>query len=83
MRLELSELTDPRPYDDVVRRLPITSALQGWGYGEARRELGQVPLRYLIKRSGRTVGALQLIRKRLGAGAQLFCTRRAARCSKT
>ncbi len=68
VRLELSELTDPRPYDDVVRRLPITSALQGWGYGEARRELGQVPLRYLIKRSGRTVGALQLIRKRLVPG---------------
>ena len=25
--------------------MPITSALQGWGYGEARRVLGQTPMR--------------------------------------
>ncbi|GGR36260.1 lipid II:glycine glycyltransferase FemX [Deinococcus ruber] len=48
--------------------MPITSALQGWGYGEARRTLGQVPLRYLIQQSGRTVGAMQLLRKRLVPG---------------
>ena len=68
MRLNLVETTDPRVYDDAVRHLPITSALQGWGYGEARRQLGQTPARYLIQQEGRTVGALQLLRKRLVPG---------------
>lgn len=68
MRLTLVPTTDSRVYDDAVRSLPITSALQGWGYGEARRVLGQVPARFLIQRSGQTVGALQLIRKRLVPG---------------
>lgn len=68
MRLTLDPTTDPHAYDDVVRQLPITSALQGWGYGEARRELGQTPLRYLIRDGSRTVGAVQLIRKRLVPG---------------
>ena len=48
--------------------MPITSALQGWGYGEARRVLGQTPLRYLIRQEERTVGAVQLIRKALVPG---------------
>ena len=68
MRLTLVEISDPRVYDDVVAQLPITSALQGWGYGEARRVLGHVPQRYLIQESGRTVGAVQLLRRRLVPG---------------
>lgn len=68
VRLTLQEATDPRVYDDAVKHLPITSALQGWGYGEARRVLGQSPVRYLIHQGGRTVGAVQLIRKRLIPG---------------
>lgn len=68
VRLTLQETTDPRVYDDAVQHLPITSALQGWGYGEARRVLGQTPVRYLIKDGERTVGAVQLIRKRLVPG---------------
>ncbi|MBB5233305.1 lipid II:glycine glycyltransferase FemX [Deinococcus budaensis] len=68
MRLTLVPTQDPRLYDDAVRALPLTSALQGWGYGEARRELGQTPLRYLIQRGASTVGAVQLLRKRLVPG---------------
>ncbi|GHF57021.1 lipid II:glycine glycyltransferase (peptidoglycan interpeptide bridge formation enzyme) [Deinococcus metalli] len=68
MRLTLAPTSDPRVYDDVVAHLPITSALQGWGYGEARRALGQEPARYLIQQGGRTVGAVQLLRKRLVPG---------------
>lgn len=68
VRLTLQAITDPHAYDEVVSRMPITSALQGWGYGEARRVLGQVPMRYLIKDGERTVGAVQLIRKRLVPG---------------
>jgi lipid II:glycine glycyltransferase (peptidoglycan interpeptide bridge formation enzyme) len=66
--LRLEVVTDAASYDPVVRRLPITSALQGWAYGEARRVLGQTPLRYLIVQEDRTVGAIQLIRKRLVPG---------------
>lgn len=66
--LSLVETTNPKEYDDVVKSLPITSALQGWGYGEARKVLGQDAVRYLIKRDGSTVGAVQLLRKRLLKG---------------
>ncbi|MFC4452837.1 lipid II:glycine glycyltransferase FemX [Deinococcus sonorensis] len=68
MPLRLEATQDAHLYDDAVRSLPITSALQGWGYGEARRVLGQQPLRYLIRDGGRTVGALQLLRKTLVPG---------------
>ncbi|MDL2344750.1 peptidoglycan bridge formation glycyltransferase FemA/FemB family protein [Deinococcus sp. MIMF12] len=69
MRLTLVPTQDPRVYDDAVRSLPITSPLQGWGYGEARRTLGQEPLRFLIQgQGGQTVGAIQLLRKRLVPG---------------
>ncbi|GAA4019956.1 lipid II:glycine glycyltransferase FemX [Deinococcus rubellus] len=72
MPLELLPIQDARAYDEVVARLPITSALQGWGYGEARRELGQTPTRYLLQDAGQAVGALQLIRKRLVPGFDLL-----------
>ncbi|WP_110886139.1 lipid II:glycine glycyltransferase FemX [Deinococcus yavapaiensis] len=68
MRLALEPTTDPHAYDDVVRSLPITSALQGWAYGEARRVLGFEPARYLVRRDGRAVGALQLLRRPLAPG---------------
>ena len=72
MRLALEHTTDANAYDDVVRALPITSALQGWGYGEARRAIGQTPTRFLIKDAGRTVGAAQLLRKPLVPGLSVL-----------
>ncbi len=68
MPLKLDLATDPHAFDAVVRDLPITSPLQGWGYGEARRVLGQAPMRYFIRDGSRTVGAVQLLRKPLVAG---------------
>ena len=68
MPLKLDPAADPHAFDSVVRALPITSPLQGWGYGEARRVLGQVPRRYFIRDGGRTVGAVQLLRKPLLPG---------------
>lgn len=74
--LVLHPTTDPALFDAVVRDLPVTSALQGWGYGEARRALGLTPLRFLIVAGGRTVGALQLLRKPLlGALSTLYAPR--------
>lgn len=68
MSLTLRPTTDAAAYDALVRALPVTSALQGWGYGEARRTLGATPHRFLIEDAGRTVGALQLLRKPLVPG---------------
>ena len=69
MSLHLVETDDPRAFNDAVAALPLSSPLQGWAYGEARRVLGQQPMRYLIKgQRGSTVGALQLIRQPLVPG---------------
>jgi len=68
VKLSLLEIKDPLAYDEVVRRAPITSALQGWGYGQARAAIGYVPHRFLILRGQETVGALQLLRMPLRFG---------------
>ncbi len=73
MPLHLHETNDPRVYNDTVATLPLSSPLQGWAYGEARRVLGQTPRRYLITNDrGSTVGALQLLRKPLVPGVSVL-----------
>lgn len=74
--IQLTEAQDRAAYNAVVARMPISSPLQTWGYGEARRVLGQEPMRFLLERDGQTVGALQLIRKTLVPGvATLYAPR--------
>ena len=68
VKLTLLEIVDPLAYDEVVRSAPLTSALQGWGYGQARKAIGYVPHRFLITRGQETVGALQLLRMPLKFG---------------
>ncbi|PZU39367.1 MAG: hypothetical protein DI571_14650, partial [Arsenicicoccus sp.] len=68
MTLTLETASDRASYMAALLDLPVSSPLQGWGYGEARRELGQEPLRYLVRQDGRTVGAVQLMRKTLVPG---------------
>lgn len=68
MTLTLETATDRASYMAALLDLPVSSPLQGWGYGEARRVLGQEPLRYLVRQDGRTVGAVQLMRKTLVPG---------------
>lgn len=73
MPLHLHESEDPRAFNDVVASLPLSSPLQGWGYGEARRELGQHPRRFLIRTDrGSTVGGVQLLRKPLVPGVSVL-----------
>ncbi|WP_114907355.1 lipid II:glycine glycyltransferase FemX [Ornithinimicrobium murale] len=73
MPLHLHESEDPRAFNDVVASLPLSSPLQGWGYGEARRVLGQHPRRFLIRdHRGSTVGAVQLLRKPLVPGVSVL-----------
>lgn len=71
--LQLHETHDPAAFNAVVAALPLSSPLQGWGYGEARRVLGQEPRRFLIRNSqGSTVGAVQLLRKPLVPGVSIL-----------
>ena len=70
--LSLHPTEDACAYDALVAQLPLSSALQGWGFGEARRELGQLPYRFLLQRGQQVVGALQLLRKPLPLGASLL-----------
>lgn len=64
MPVTLQPIDDPAEYNAVVAAMPISSPLQSWGFGEARAVLGHQPARFLIRRDGSTVGALQLLRKR-------------------
>lgn len=74
--LSLIEAVDRNAYNAVVAQMPITSPLQSWGYGEARKVIGQEPMRFFIRRDGETVGAIQLIRKTLVPGvATLYAPR--------
>lgn len=72
MQLRLIETLDAHAYDQVVRSAPITSALQGWGFGEARKSVGYQPYRFLLQRGEEVVGALQLLRKPLLPGLSLL-----------
>lgn len=76
MPVSLDEAHDPVEFNRVVADLPITSPLQSWAYGEARKALGHEPMRFFIRDAGRTVGAVQLIRKPLVPGvATLYAPR--------
>ena len=73
VRLHLNETHDPRAYNEVVAAMPLSSPLQGWAYGEARRVLGYHPMRFLITDDqGSTVGAMQLLRQRLVPGVNVL-----------
>ena len=66
--MTLDPIDDPAEFNRVVAAMPLSSPLQGWGFGEARAALGQEPMRFLVRRGSSTVGALQLLRKRLVPG---------------
>lgn len=68
MSLSLQPAHDPVEFNRVVAAQPHSSPLQAWGFGEARRTLGQQPMRFLVRRNESTVGAVQLLRTRLAPG---------------
>ncbi|MBB6097522.1 lipid II:glycine glycyltransferase (peptidoglycan interpeptide bridge formation enzyme) [Deinobacterium chartae] len=70
--ITLEEVRESAAYDAVVREAPITSALQSWGFGEARAVIGYGVQRYLLRRGSAVVGAMQLLRKPLAPGVSLL-----------
>ena len=59
---------DPLAWDALVAGLPLSSALQGWGWGEAKRSTDWTPHRLAISRGGELIAAAQVLRRRLGPG---------------
>ncbi|MGQ9511492.1 MAG: lipid II:glycine glycyltransferase FemX [Thermaceae bacterium] len=59
MRLE--EIRDPKAWNEAVSGLPITSALQSWGWGEVKRLSGWRPVRVLVQEGSETVAAAQVL----------------------
>lgn len=68
MTIILEPARDPVEFNRVVAAQPISSPLQSWAFGEASKVLGHEAMRFYLRRGDSTVGALQLIRKRMGPG---------------
>ncbi|HWG86068.1 MAG TPA: peptidoglycan bridge formation glycyltransferase FemA/FemB family protein [Deinococcales bacterium] len=66
------EVRDPLEWDALVASMPFTSALQGWGWGEAKRLTGWEPYRLRVDRAGEAVAAAQVLRRRLVPGATVL-----------
>lgn len=58
----------PAQWNDLVAGFPITSALQTWGWGEAKRLTGWEPSRLELP----GVGAVQVLRRRLLPGQHVL-----------
>lgn len=76
MSYTLTPATDPLQFDQAVAGFRYSSPLQSWGYGEARRTLGEEPLRFYLEQDGTRVGAVQVLRRRLLPGVtRLYAAR--------
>ena len=56
---------EPAAWDDLAVRSPLGEAFQSHAWGELKRSLGWVPLRYLIELDGEPVGAVSIQEKPL------------------
>ncbi len=60
----------------MASSLPVTSALQSWGWGEVKRLSGWLPERYAVFESNELIAAAQLFRRRLaGPISMLYAPR--------
>ncbi len=61
--LDLELINDPVRWNRMVASLPVTSALQSWGWGEVKKLSGWIPERVAVYEGERLVAAAQLLRK--------------------
>lgn len=60
----------------MVSSLPITSALQSWGWGQVKRLSGWLPERYAVYENNQLIAAAQLFRRRFaGSVSMLYAPR--------
>lgn len=72
MTLRLVEETNPLTWDEVVAGYRYSSPLQGWGYGEARRFLGDDVTRCHIMDGSTRLGSVALHRQPLARGIKVL-----------
>ncbi len=65
----------PLEWDALVTGFLHHSALQGWGFGEARRVTGWEPARLRLERDGVPFAATQILRRRQYGLGYLYCPR--------
>lgn len=73
-RLEV--ISDPQTWNPLVASLPVTSALQSWGWGEVKRLSGWQPERVAVYDGDTPVAAAQLFRRQfVGPVSMLYASR--------
>jgi lipid II:glycine glycyltransferase (peptidoglycan interpeptide bridge formation enzyme) len=65
----------PLEWDALVTSFTHHSALQGWGFGEARRVTAWEPTRLRLERDGVPFGAAQVLRRQQYGLGYLYCPR--------
>lgn len=74
--LRLETITNPTRWNALVASLPITSALQSWGWGEVKKLSGWVPERIALYEGEELVAAAQLFRRSFfGPFSMLYASR--------
>lgn len=74
--LRLETISDAETWNQQVASLPISSALQSWGWGEVKRLSGWIPERVAVYDGDTLIAAAQLLRRRfLGPLSMLYATR--------
>ncbi len=74
--LRVEPITDATIWNQIVSSLPISSALQSWGWGEVKRLSGWQPERLVLYQRDALIAAVQLFRRRLfGPVAMLYSPR--------
>jgi lipid II:glycine glycyltransferase (peptidoglycan interpeptide bridge formation enzyme) len=68
-------INNPLEWDALVRSFKYHSALQGWGFGEARRVTDWTPTRLRFERDGVPFAAAQVLRRTQFGLGFLYCPR--------
>jgi lipid II:glycine glycyltransferase (peptidoglycan interpeptide bridge formation enzyme) len=68
-------ISDPLEWDTLVKTFAHHSALQGWGFGEARRVTDWTPHRLRLERDGVPFAAAQVLRRSQYGLGYLYCPR--------
>jgi lipid II:glycine glycyltransferase (peptidoglycan interpeptide bridge formation enzyme) len=75
VNLRAVPITDPLQWDNLVKTFAHHSALQGWGFGEARRVTDWTPHRLQLERDGLPFAAAQVLRRSQYGLGYLYCPR--------
>ena len=75
MNYRVTPITNPLEWDALVTSFTHHSALQGWGFGEARKVTAWTPHRLKLERDGVVFAAAQVLRRTQYGLGYLYCPR--------